>query len=183
MRAWLFTLTLYTCAAAAGATYKWVDAAGVTHYSDRPHPGAQRIDLQSAQTYESRQASPAPGAQAPAEPQAAASPRSYARCAIAAPRNDEALVNVYSVSARVSVEPALRAGDTVTLLLDGQAVKGPSPSTAFTLSPIDRGTHVLQARIADASGRSLCETASITFHVRQPSLLQPNRARTAPRSR
>ena len=25
--------------------YKWTDEDGVVHYSDRPHPGAQRVDL------------------------------------------------------------------------------------------------------------------------------------------
>lgn len=176
MRAWLFTLMLCGSAAAA-TTYKWVDADGVTHYSDRPHPGAERIEQGSVQTYDAKQANPVPraAAAAPAAPAPEKDAPRYGRCEIAAPRNDEALVNVHSVSATVRLEPRLRGGDTVTLLLDGQPVQGPGPSTTFTVSPIDRGTHTLAARIADASGRSLCETASVTFHVRQPSLLQPNR--------
>lgn len=176
MRAWLFMLML--CGSAAAATaYKWVDADGVTHYSDRPHPGAERIEPGPAQTYDAKQANPVPRTTAatPAAPAPEAGVPRYGRCEIAAPRNDEALVNAYSVSASVRLEPRLRGGDTVTLLLDGRSVQGPGLSTTFTLSPIDRGTHTLAARIADASGRSLCETPSITFHVRQPSLLQPNR--------
>jgi hypothetical protein len=31
-------------------TYRWVDAQGVVHYSDTPQPGAQVIQLPSAQT-------------------------------------------------------------------------------------------------------------------------------------
>jgi len=41
-------------------TYRWVDAQGVVHYSDTPQPGAQVIQLQSAQTYRA----PAPSAAA-----------------------------------------------------------------------------------------------------------------------
>lgn len=88
---------------------------------------------------------------------------------------------MYSVSASVRLEPRLRAGDRVTLVLDGKAVQEPGPATSFTISPIYRGTHTLMARVEDAQGRLLCDTPTIRFHVRQPSLLQPNRPRPAPR--
>jgi hypothetical protein len=46
-------------------TYRWVDAQGVVHYSDTPHPGAQVIQLPSAQTY---RAPPPPSAASKAAP-------------------------------------------------------------------------------------------------------------------
>ena len=39
------------CAAVAATVYKWVDENGVVHYSDQPHPNAQKIHVQAAQTY------------------------------------------------------------------------------------------------------------------------------------
>ncbi|HTY50119.1 MAG TPA: DUF4124 domain-containing protein, partial [Steroidobacteraceae bacterium] len=38
-------------AAMASIVYKWVDADGVTHYSDTPVPGAVRTELGTVQTY------------------------------------------------------------------------------------------------------------------------------------
>ena len=38
-------------AGARGTVYKWVDENGVVHYSDQPHPNAQKMQVQEAQTY------------------------------------------------------------------------------------------------------------------------------------
>ncbi len=39
------------------------------------------------------------------------------------------------------------------------------------ISPIDRGTHQVAAIVRDASGRDLCQSPLVIFHVRQPSAL------------
>ena len=73
--------------------------------------------------------------------------------------------------------------DALPLALDGKLLPGVPPgATSFTISPIDRGTHTLMVSILDADGRGVCQSAGVTFHVRQPSLLAPNR-RPAPASR
>jgi Domain of unknown function (DUF4124) len=38
----------------SGATtlYRWVDAQGVVHYSDTPQPGAQKLQIAPAQTFQ-----------------------------------------------------------------------------------------------------------------------------------
>ena len=52
MRTLLFTLISLACSLALAATvYKWVDENGVVHYSDQPHPNAQKVQLKAAQTY------------------------------------------------------------------------------------------------------------------------------------
>ena len=40
------TLSLMSGVAMAATVYKWVDAQGVIHYSDQPHPEAKQIDVQ-----------------------------------------------------------------------------------------------------------------------------------------
>src|SRR5579863_7149001 len=49
----LVALSLFALAGAvmSAVTYRWVDAQGVVHYSDTPHPGAEVIQLSGAQTY------------------------------------------------------------------------------------------------------------------------------------
>jgi len=176
MRIPLVVFMLCCGSAAAATAYTWVDGEGVTHYSDRPRPGAERIELGVSHASATRPASAVTaGASPPPAARTEAAATSYGLCEIETPHKDEVLANAYSVAVSVRLEPRLRGSDTVTLVLDGQSVQGPVQATTFTISPIDRGTHTVAARVADASGAALCETPGITFHVRQPSLLQPNR--------
>ncbi len=41
----LFALALFAAGAAYAQAYKWIDEDGIVHYSDRPEPGAERVDL------------------------------------------------------------------------------------------------------------------------------------------
>jgi len=163
-------------ASAASATvYKWVDENGITHYSDQPHQNAAQVDVQKPKV-----GSVAPLA-APTSPSAsgASEPPPYTGCSIASPMPDEVFLNTFSLTATLSVQPVLRGGDRVVISLDGKPVAGlPDSGTQFTLSQVDRGTHSLQATIVDGNGKTVCQTGSVTFHVRQPSLLSPNRPRS-----
>src|SRR5260370_5637988 len=90
----LFTLTSLVCSLALAATvYKWVDENGIVHYSDQPHPNAQQVGVQPAQTYKAGDIPAAPGG--PAAPPAAAPPP-YLRCAIAQPTLDQTFTSVAS---------------------------------------------------------------------------------------
>jgi hypothetical protein len=176
MRALVFTLMcIGACMAAHSATvYKWVDADGVTHFSDQPHPGAQKITVQAAQTY----STPAPP-RAPAQrPGAVLPPRGvYTACTISRPTNDEVFMNTSTVPASVHLEPGVRPGDRIAVSLDGAAIPANVPSDSeFTLTSVVRGTHALSATvIEEATGNVICQTPSVTFHVHQPTLLSPAR--------
>jgi uncharacterized protein DUF4124 len=176
MRGTLFTLMWCACAVAAGASatvYKWVDENGITHYSDQPHQNAAQVDVQKP----AKIGSVAPGATGiPPSPGAGNESPAYAACSFASPTPDQVFLNTFTVTASLSVQPGLRGGDRVVVTLDGKPVAGLGDSgTQFTLSQVDRGSHSLQATILDGNGKTLCQTASVTFHVRQPSVLAPNR--------
>ena len=172
MRSVLFTLMSLACTVAMSTTvYKWVDENGVTHYSDQPHENAQKVEVQAPQTY-----SAPPLRSTVAAPKAAqsAATQPYRRCALTQPANDETFVNAYSVAASVVLEPPQRQGDQVLIVLDGQRMPGlPTTGTQFTISPVDRGEHSLQALVQDSSGQVVCRTASVTFQVHQPSVQSP----------
>jgi hypothetical protein len=181
MRAMVFTLMcIAACGTASSATvYKWVDADGVTHYTDQPHPGAQKFQLQGAQTYsaaaERASAAAAAGAArrtpAPAKSQGSA----YSGCQVTRPTAEEMFVNAQAVPASVHVDPTLRDGDRVSVALDGVPLPANPPvDTEFMLTSMVRGTHALSAKVEDASGAVLCQSASVVFHVSQPSVLAPN---------
>ncbi|MBX5462136.1 MAG: DUF4124 domain-containing protein [Steroidobacteraceae bacterium] len=158
----------------ATEVYKWVDENGVTHYSDQPHPNAKKLDVQSAQTFESRM--PAAPASTSAQSPSAQGP-TYSSCEINRPENDEVFMNTFTVPASIRVIPALRPGHRVVLSLDGKPLTDqPANATTFVLNEVERGTHTLAAAIQDASGNAICRASSVTFHVRQPSRLAPNPA-------
>ena len=173
MRRRLFILMSLVCSLALAATvYKWVDENGVVHYSDQPHPNAKKLSVQAAQTYKAADMPGAPGG--PAAPPASAQPTPYQGCAIAQPADDQAFPNVDSLTVIVRTSPALRPGDQVFLMLDGQPVNGGvATGNQFTLTPVDRGTHTLQAVVRDSEGGLMCQTPAVTYHVHQPSILNP----------
>jgi hypothetical protein len=174
MRAVLFTLMLVAVSAAAATTaiYKWVDENGVTHYSDQPHPGAQKIQVQAAQTYKAaagpRTPTPVPRTRAPGT-------AVYSACVVTRPTNQEMFQNTQTVPASVHLEPNLRAGDQISVLLDGAPVMSDVPmDSEFALSSVYRGAHSLAVKVEDASGSVVCQSPSVPFNVRQASVLAPN---------
>jgi hypothetical protein len=151
--------------------YKWVDANGVTHYSDQPHPGAQKIEVSAPQTYS---APPPPAGQPAVRADAARSGPAYAICELFAPTPDEVLFNVSTVTAKLRLDPPLGAGHQVTFALDGKKLAHVTTSgNTYTVTPVYRGTHTILAEVTDAQGKPLCRTPAVTFHLRQASMLSP----------
>lgn len=166
------------CAAAfAGSppVYKWVDEDGVVHYSDQPHENAEKVQLAAPQTY-TPQRSNSPGMRPPSSgPTSNTTAKSYQSCDVVAPTNEQTFPNAESVSAAVQVNPVPRAGDQVRLLMDGAPVPNfPRGGGSVTISPVERGTHSLQAVVQSSDGKVLCQSPSVTFSVTQPSVLNPN---------
>ena len=174
MRAALFTLiglVAVSALANTAAVYKWVDENGVTHYSDQPHPGAQKIQIQEAQTYKAPVGQRAP----PAIPRRPSTAAAYSTCVVSRPTSQEMFQNTQTVPASVHVEPDLRAGDRISVLMDGAPVSADIPvDSEFALNSVYRGSHSLVARVEDSTGAVVCQSPSVTFNVRQSSLLSPN---------
>jgi Domain of unknown function (DUF4124) len=174
MRKLAFLLSMVALTAGAADTWRWVDANGVTHYSDRPIQGAEKVNLGSA---------PKPGSVV--APAATASGNSqqdsntrlpYSRCAIASPAKDEVFSNVNSASASVDIVPVLQSDDRVRVVLNGRPVTNwPDSAASYTLTGLNRGSYVLAAQVVDAGGKVMCNGATSSFHVRQASLLSPQR--------
>jgi hypothetical protein len=181
-------LLLMLCAgAAASEVWRWVDDQGVVHYSDRPQPGAERVEMKSVQSYQAPQVAPQPGSNV-AEPNAEQEEQApYSRLSIVAPSDGETLWNIGGeLNVRLTMNPPLASGHELEIYLDGQRVDGVPQATQFTLGEVYRGEHRLRASIVDASGRELASSATIVFYVQQASIQnparqgQPTRARPRP---
>jgi hypothetical protein len=164
------SLALASASALAATVYKWVDEKGVTHYSDQPHPNAKEVQVQSAQTYRSPGVAPVSSS----SPSAAQPADAYRVCELYRPENDEVFFNTDTVVVKLRLNPQLRDGDRVAFGLDGKRTQT-GGSTEATLK-VERGTHQLMATVEDSSGKAVCTTPGVTFHVRQPSVQAPNRA-------
>lgn len=66
----------------------------------------------------------------------------------------------------VQAQPPLRKGDLFELQLDGTVV-GNQPDTSFSLSGVNRGTHILTLKIKDRQQKTL-KTAVSTITVHRP---------------
>jgi hypothetical protein len=169
----LVVLAALLCAASVlAAAYRWVDADGVVHYSDRPEPGAEQVQLP---TYK-----PASGAATPvptsrfsrrndATDETEQKPFSYETLSIASPTLDQTLWNIEGVlNVTLNLQPALQSGHQVRVYFDGtpQMVNG----TSFQLQGVYRGQHNLQAEVIDQSGNLMIRSEPSRFFVQQNAI-------------
>jgi Domain of unknown function (DUF4124) len=169
----LLIVALGTPADAAEGVWRWVDAQGITHYSDRPVPGAVQIDIKVQATSES-QVEPTTASPATAtSPQAAQPP--YTLIEIWKPAPEESVVNTGGVvSVRVRLEPALRPRHTLAIYLDGKRLDNLPPGALDVEVPnVPRGTHSLVASVFDDAGKVVQQGQQVVFFVRQESTAQP----------
>jgi hypothetical protein len=170
------------CAAfgALGATtlYKWVDENGVTHYSDRPEPGAQRIKVAAAQSYQG--GGTAPAAERRAQPSPAAAAPSYTSLQITNPEDGAVLWNTGGhVDVAAALEPNLADGHQLWFVIDGKSQQASAGGGASLEVP--RGSHTLVATVTDAAGKEMISSAPVSFVVRQTSMVQPPQGPALPK--
>lgn len=169
----VFIVGLLASGASFAQAYKWVDADGVVHYSDRPQPGAEEVDLATTQPARraSRRTPASTAAQDDAAPAEPATPFRYESLSVAAPGSEETLWNIEGVlNVSLALSPALQPGHRVRVYFDGtpQFVTG----TNFQLQEVYRGTHNLQAEVLDQNGTLMIRSAPTRFYVQQTSILR-----------
>jgi len=168
----------------AAPAWRWVDANGTVHYSDRPVPGAEQVNLPGSAPRAPTPGSPAlPRASTPAPaPEAGEAtdtetPTAYTRLAIVSPSADETLWNLGGeLTVTVDVAPALQNGHVLRLYYDGEPViTGASSGTRLTVTDVYRGSHTVQAEIVDARNMPVMRSLQVQFFVQQTSIQSPNR--------
>src|SRR5262245_25790962 len=145
MRKWLILLSaLSGTAASAAPAWTWVDADGTRHYSDRPVPGAEQVELAGAQAFGSaRTTRPA---RTTAQGDTAGVPgAAYQSIEVVSPAEQETLWNIgTNLPVQVRFDPALQTGHRYDLLYDGQRLNLNTASPRATVSNVFRGQHSLQ---------------------------------------
>ncbi|MCJ7556384.1 MAG: DUF4124 domain-containing protein [Gammaproteobacteria bacterium] len=165
MRTLLTFVILALALPAFAATYRWVDEQGVVHYSDKPHEGAEQIELSGAQGY-----SPTPPAQSrPTKSAADTEAFQYDSVEIVSPYEEETLFGTEDpLSLQVATVPALRPNHFLRLTIDGKSVTTkPVRNRSFQVEGVFRGAHSAQVTVVDANGNTVQQSSARTFHVRQ----------------
>jgi len=175
-------LLMMVCAGAAAAEmWRWVDERGVVHFSDRPHPGAERVDVKPAQSFHTPPIAPSTRSRAEETTPQRDAQSSYSRLVILSPSAGETLWNIGGeLSVELALDPPLAAGHELQLFLDGQRVADTPRGTQFTVSEVYRGEHRLRASIVDQGGRELVSSETVVFYVQQASIQSPNRPAPRP---
>lgn len=157
--------------------FKWKDADGNIIYSDQPPPNGNKEES----TLDEKELPPL--IETPAlvvTPQSTGSNTNadvedvYESIEIINPVNGEEAIrqNEGNIAIQVAVKPRLltQAGDLVVIYIDDKEVfRGPGLSVK--LENVDRGTHVINAEIISAGGRTLKKAKSVTFTLQRFSAL------------
>jgi len=131
-------------------------------------PGATKVHVDAPQTYQAPSTPSGPASAAPGN--ATIIPGT---CPLLSPTDDQVFMNTDTVSGRLQLGTPLGPGEHIVVLIDGSRTPVSDTSGAFTISPVDRGTHSMSAQVETADGQIRCQSSSITFHVRQPSTQSP----------
>ncbi|MGD2118403.1 MAG: DUF4124 domain-containing protein [Chromatiales bacterium] len=153
--------------------YKWTDASGTVHYTDkRPQEsGSEPVVLPKTMFY--TPPSTASGTSGISPDKLAGPDAIYQRFEILRPVDGKTVRNNRGdVTVVVAIDPELSATHSLQLLLDGVVI-GSTQTTSMLLQNVDRGTHRLQASIINGAGVVLLSARSISFELKQESQIEP----------
>lgn len=162
---------------AYAALYRSIDEYGNVSYSDMPSENAELIELKELSTYTP---TPIPTkvdviTEDIVELEQDLTPPNY-KISIASPEQNESIWDGGgTVTIAVNISPALNSerADQIVFKLDGQRVGEPQSSTSFTLTNIDRGSHIVVASVVDKAGKVMKNSKSILFHIHRRSVAGP----------
>lgn len=164
MRSALPGLLLLLALPAGAEIYKYLDANGNPVFSSQPPEGvtAEKVELPAPSIV-----TPPPSPPEAAKPKEQPAELRYSRLELTGIADGESLrANNGSFSVDVAIEPKLRPGHSLRLLLDGQPYGQPGRTTRLELVNVDRGEHSLEVEVL-AGERSLQKSAPILFTVQR----------------
>ena len=173
MHNWVIWICLVPAMASAGTAYRWVDENDRVNYSDRPAPGAQRIELIAATPAARAVPASTPVTRSqpvPDGPGAAV----YESFRVVQPARQQVF---WGTGGRVDVglllAPELQPGHRLGVYLDGELAVLDGRGTRFQLHDVHRGEHTLQVVILDARQNEILRSPAVTFFVQQTSIHYP----------
>lgn len=166
----ILVLLMTALFATAGAeVFRTTGPDGEVYFSDRPTAAAVRVELSPAQTVELR--TRAPTEDSAVDQQPADVP--YAELSVVKPSFDQGVrANGGSVTVYLSLQPALQAGHTIELKVDGEDGERiySGDTLNFNLNDMSRGRHTVAVRVVNEKGEELIRTGPVGFYVLRVAL-------------
>lgn len=149
--------------------YKWIDSSGGVHYSDTPQPGAQRMEIPGVQTFTPpTPASNITGSDSNSQTVADAG-KGYTSLSIQQPADQATIRNNQGyLLVNVDIEPALRDGDLLQIIFDGNPFGKPQTNQSFAFSSINRGAHTIAVQVLDPKGNMILTSKPVEFFMQRP---------------
>jgi len=175
MRRFLLICLLAVCATVSAEAFRHIGPDGEVYFSDRAAPGSERVELRPAQTVTLPEVTRRP-ADVETGPGSAAEDEakfSYAQFEIVKPSYDQGVrANGGYVTIYMSLQPALRQGHSIELIVDGEDGVRIYSGEALNvnLSDMPRGRHTVEARVKNARGETMIKTGPVGFHVLRAAL-------------
>lgn len=170
----MLSVLLASTAIANDKVYKWVDDKGVIHYTDKPPTeNAKPVRLPPLQTYKSGTVPPLNKF----EKSTVKGAGNAAQILVVTPSHDETFRGGERVvPVAVQVTPQLAEGQKLIYLLDGTPASPPTTDTAFALTEVDRGSHIVSVSLVDESGEVIASSPGVQFHMKPPIAKQGGQA-------
>jgi hypothetical protein len=168
MRTRLILALILLPAVSDAGVFRWQDAEGVIHYSDRPVKDAEQLSISGAEAEKPADETPSESADSNVEDSPS---KAYGEFNLVEPDDNQTFrSNAGEVSIAILLKPALDENHKIRLVVDGRALVGQFTSTQLMLRDVGRGSHTLQAIVVDGEGETVASTQVVTFHVRKAPL-------------
>lgn len=175
LRSWVLIVCFMPLALQA-AVYQKKGPDGVVTYTDRPSPGATKVNIvnpsiSTRPTPRQEEAPPTHTKTEKTDEPAPVSARAYYKTfALKSPENKETFQNQRQIVVQIDISPQLRDSERIQLILDGKPYGKPAVSTALILDNIDRGEHSVSAQLIDKQGKVIRSTGSATIFIHYANL-------------
>ena len=154
--------------------YRLQQADGSVTFSDTAIEGSQGVELKQVPTMKlETETSGNSGSTATAQEKVQKGEQTAVAIELLSPADQETIWHDDNgLEVTVAVKPALPQLARVAIILDGEEV-ATATSEVINIGIVFRGSHQISARLLSNSGRVIAETPTITFHLRQHSLIKP----------
>lgn len=174
----LYGLLLVWPMLCAAGIYRYTDAQGNTHYTSQPPEGVQADEVRLPQN-SPRSHAPTGSTSSSNNSQSNSSEPAASRYSVIrliGLEDEQALrANGGTLSIEVQLVPALQAGHSLRLLLDGQVASPAGTATQRQLSSVERGQHSLQVEILNEQQVVIQRSAASGFTIQRTHLNSPTR--------
>jgi len=159
--------------------YKRVNEDGSIEFTDQPSNDTSAVEVAPTQTF-TAPATPPPTKttidQSTDVDTEAKPSLGYSQLKILSPSNEANITSSPgNVNVSLAIQPSLRDGDQLQLLVDNLIVGEAQASLQFNLQHLSPGAHSLHAQVIGKQGEVLHSSAPIRFYLHRPSLLRSPR--------